>query len=236
MNGYFDFFDGIYLIHMPKDKHRMDNVNKIFGELGITTYNNVEPPLIEPTFLSCTKSHTSIYRDAIQRGYENIMIFEDDIVFNTSDDSIKKHIAVHMDYIRYWMSFNEWDVFYFDNILKNDHDVSNMLINQITRTTDVYTEAMTPIAQIDVKQNTHSYAVNKSAFQELLDIEQQIPAKDINQYFPMLKRNLKFVYNPGIFDQSLDIPSQNRAVYGDYYDDEYGREFKKRMMAEQNHK
>ena len=88
-----DMIDKIYLINMKEDKNRLDIMNKKFLELnlnyqliegvnGKNIYNEYKDlTSLSPGQLGCLLSHINILKDAEKSKYENILIFEDDILF-----------------------------------------------------------------------------------------------------------------------------------------------------------
>jgi GR25 family glycosyltransferase involved in LPS biosynthesis len=94
-----DYFDKIYVLNLHKRKDRLldiDNRLKRFGiqyeRFGATDGSVMrkvwEKFLVDndyfttPNYLACSISHLSIYRDAVEKNYQRILIIEDDVLVN----------------------------------------------------------------------------------------------------------------------------------------------------------
>jgi GR25 family glycosyltransferase involved in LPS biosynthesis len=88
-----DYFDNIYLLNLHKRRQRLEKSTSKLNELGIKhdvfhgcdgyvlnhIWNKLQSPYFSnPRYLGCAISHLSIYQDAIESGYERILIIEDD--------------------------------------------------------------------------------------------------------------------------------------------------------------
>lgn len=84
-----DYFDNIYCINLTKDFSRYSNMKIIFDNFNIvvdrwvattdTLFRGYKCGL-KPKYLACLNSHLSIIEDALEKGYDKILIMEDDIV------------------------------------------------------------------------------------------------------------------------------------------------------------
>ena len=98
------YFDNVYLLNLNKRKERLKLSTKRmnfcdiqFETFGATdgsvmrrvweSYNKENSHFINPNYLACAISHLSIYRDALERGFNKILIVEDDnrILRNAND-------------------------------------------------------------------------------------------------------------------------------------------------------
>ena len=83
-----------YVINMDKDHKRLEVFTKYMNALNIPferikgvdgkhVYEKYKDKTqLTPGELGCLLSHINIMKDAIEKGYENIMVFEDDAIFN----------------------------------------------------------------------------------------------------------------------------------------------------------
>ena len=89
----FNLIDKIYVINMDKDKERMSILDKKLKKMGIE-YERVsgidgkkkykelkDKTKIRPGQLGCLMSHIKILEKAKNNNYQNILIFEDDVIF-----------------------------------------------------------------------------------------------------------------------------------------------------------
>lgn len=89
------YFDCVYLLNLQKRPQRMEISDKRmrFCEIEYTKFGATDGSVMgpvwkafseknfhfkNPNYLGCAISHLSIYRDALERGYEKILILEDD--------------------------------------------------------------------------------------------------------------------------------------------------------------
>ena len=88
-----DYFDNIYLLNLHKRSKRLSKSRSKLDSLGIKydvfggcdgsvldhVWSKLESPYFSnPRYLGCAISHLSIYQDAIESGYNKILIIEDD--------------------------------------------------------------------------------------------------------------------------------------------------------------
>ena len=86
--------DKIFYINLD---HRIDRRQAIEVELvnhGFTNYERF-PAIYHPTIggVGCGRSHAGVLRLAKERGYQRIMIFEDDFMFTESPDITKNSLS-----------------------------------------------------------------------------------------------------------------------------------------------
>lgn len=118
------YFDNIYLLNLEKDKERLERMIQVFNTLEIskferwnaytpeTSMDMKEEHNLLPSYLACLKSHLTIIQDAYSKGYEKILILEDDIVpINNFHDRIFNFLGEVP---------NDWDLLYFSYIRLND--------------------------------------------------------------------------------------------------------------------
>ena len=137
-------FDKIYCLHLSEDKERENQIKKQFKFLGITkqvdiwwtckrdisnkigkmitslhtkfynTYSKNNNKLYGNVF-NCSFEHYSIIKQAYMRGFNNILIIEDDVVFNRDKEKIQyimNNIPDDYDIIKF---FNEFTNNLYDN-------------------------------------------------------------------------------------------------------------------------
>ena len=82
----FDFFERIYCINLDSRPDRWRRVQEQFRKLGI--HDRVErfPAVVNPIGMEgCRLSHQQIVRRALEKRWEQILVFEDDVVFWSED-------------------------------------------------------------------------------------------------------------------------------------------------------
>ena len=104
----FSFFDKIYCINLKTRPDRRDKAAGVFDMLGIPVeFHTVDPDPVSG-IKGCFESHVEIIEEAYQAGYQNILIFEDDIVPSVSYD-----IEAVKDSIEFMKKNQFWEMFYF---------------------------------------------------------------------------------------------------------------------------
>jgi len=100
MNG-FDFFEKIYCINLDSRPDRWEKMQKEFNRWGIKEkVERVSGYLVEGmTFVErgekgCSLSHVHCLRDGYEKGYNNILVFEDDVFFSdNTNEQLTKSIS-----------------------------------------------------------------------------------------------------------------------------------------------
>jgi GR25 family glycosyltransferase involved in LPS biosynthesis len=98
------FFDKIYILNLTRRTDRKEKTIQRFQKIGLENYEffkAIDGRLLKPiwnqmsghffqnpNYLGSTLSHLSIYQDAIDRGFEKILIIEDDCYINKNLNSI----------------------------------------------------------------------------------------------------------------------------------------------------
>jgi GR25 family glycosyltransferase involved in LPS biosynthesis len=127
------YFDKIYYINLKKDVARNESILKQFREFNITNFKRIEGTVLETVpdhyywrnfnerflnekyilgSLGCRHSHLKIMDDALDNNYNQILIFEDDIVF-TQDPN--KLLANNIN------NLSSWDMIYFGGDIEPEY-------------------------------------------------------------------------------------------------------------------
>lgn len=142
----FEYFDEIYFINLDKRTDRLEKIQREFFSVGIS--NPIRIPGIEHEnhAIGCHMAHAKIFNDALQEGYDRVLIFEDDLEFFPN-------AYLNMEKALYYLP-PEWEMLYlginmdrFKAFEISDH-----------------------IARIEGGFATHAYAVRRSLFRKLYEI------------------------------------------------------------------
>ena len=87
-----EFFDRTYVINLPRRQDRMAAFAERAANAGITSFekfDGVDGSLAKPPHWwrvgsgawGCLMSHARVLEDALSKGYQSILVFEDDVVF-----------------------------------------------------------------------------------------------------------------------------------------------------------
>ena len=92
MKDYSKFFDAAYVINLDRRTDRWENISSAAEKAGLALTRFSAFPASEvnldvhrigtrvkkPSCVACTISHWGVYRDALGKGYERVLVFEDD--------------------------------------------------------------------------------------------------------------------------------------------------------------
>ena len=207
------FFDMVYFINLPHRKDRLRNIKKLFEVLSVTRYKQIIPCEAEKLEIieglsrssqSCKLAHMACLEDAIENGYERIMIFEDDACLNLFDKDITVNTDYHLSKCFDFMAQNDWGIFFFDNTkrINKRGDVTYWIDKLDEKSTDGG-----GVVRIGNKQYAHSYAVNGQAIQNLLTLHKSNNRRNDHNLGGF--SGFKFMYDKGIFDQLLNEKTDN---------------------------
>lgn len=207
------FFDKIYLINLDSRPDRLQSATALLHSIGVTDFlriagkfdNYDESLVLGMSKQSVKNAHLECLLDALENGYDNILIFEDDIVLNQHDSSIESNLSMHIDNCIEWLENNEYDLFYFDNIkgISRNQEKTPIAIHRF--------EFANQIQKIYGKAYAHSYAVSKRFVGSLIAKQREL----INSGNDGVLGNIiaeKYIYSPGIFDQRLNDISNNTSI------------------------
>lgn len=186
-----DTFDCVFVLNLEQRQDRMERVTDILHYLQIPFerfnaidseviaglhknlfYRNNETTITRPGYLACVLSHLSIYKTALDRGYKNALILEDDILVHKD---AKEHINTFMRNVP-----ANWDMIYFGYLpLSEDlsywsHDYFSILEgnNNVFRAKGLWC--------------THAYAINEKFMKDTIDLYNKSPIEEwleIDRYF-----------------------------------------------------
>jgi len=161
MNKLNDIFDAIYVINIDSETDKWEHVKSELARNDITDYKRVSGVIIEGEStvisrnLGCTTSHLNIVKEASELGKENVLIFEDDVMF---EDGIHDYL----DIINNFVKNNSWDLFY----LGGNHEG---LIEKVNDN----------IMRVYKTKTTHAYAIHKQCFSDIINWNINVPVDDM---------------------------------------------------------
>jgi GR25 family glycosyltransferase involved in LPS biosynthesis len=151
----FGYFDKLFLINLDCDTDRLLRVSRRFAELGLAVerYTGIQScerlsPAVDhalkPGHFGCARSHQELLQLVWSRGYNQVVIFEDDVVFRDDVLSWMRRTVPQL------VSFS-WDVFYLgSHVVRGARTASDNLI------------------QVFEGHHTHAYAVSRKAVPRLI--------------------------------------------------------------------
>lgn len=138
----FNRFDKIYLINLKK---RQDRLEQWFEQNKLVIDKNSEIQIFEAVdgskidsskwefekgALGCLESHLAVLKDAKEKNYGSVLIFEDDFTFNADFKEKFKKGLIELD--------SEWDMLYlYSNHFKEPKPFSDLLVKASANLTTV---------------------------------------------------------------------------------------------------
>ena len=146
-----DHIDQFYILTVkdsPRIKCMEEKIKELFIPENKLTWN-VVPRLNCNNCLLCSacENHVLAYKDAYSKGYNNIIIFEDDIMINGEINNLEKQVDY---FLKKYLSY---DILYFGNIPYN-------IINTFNDSGIIKSKGIF----------CHAYLINKRLFSKFIDI------------------------------------------------------------------
>lgn len=201
MENFIKNFDKIYCVNLNRRPDRLEEVQKEFERVGLSGIERFEAIDGSTYDWSHTKSHLlvgelgliethiNIIKEAIDKKYESILIFEDDVYFNDEFLKIDEYMVALP---------TDWEMLY----LGGNHTYGRPpehINNKVLRLNRTYT--------------THAIAIKSSLFELILE-NTKLMEKQIDVYYADL-HTIKNVYgfSPNLALQRIDFSDiQNRQV------------------------
>lgn len=184
-----DYFDHIYLLNLDRRTDRMYEVNKALTSLGIE-YERFSATDAKQLGIKgsdgCRISHMNIIRDAKEKGYKTILIFEDDVTFK--DDFVDRLKSTEVP--------DDWQMLY----------LGGSLIHQWGRVND-------SLVASNGIHTTHAYAIKSEIFDYILENMQDDDILDV-RYAKMHPDLDTYMFLPSICSQASgysDIEEMNTS-------------------------
>jgi GR25 family glycosyltransferase involved in LPS biosynthesis len=142
----FKHFDQIYLINLDTRPDRLAQTRLEFNNIGLENFVRVQGVVHENPAIGCHLSHATIFGHALSNGYENVLIFEDDVQF--FDNALENLTSAYSELP------SDWHMFYLGANL--DRFLAYKVSEHICKLTGAYA--------------THAYAVNRTLFKLMYEI------------------------------------------------------------------
>jgi len=193
------FFDNVFCINLDRRQDRMalaqkelEKFNIVFERFSAVDGNSLDKgnyttnPDVSSGIIGCTLSHAKLLSICKERGYEKVLILEDDIILN---DNFEEKLVLYIKEIPAY-----WDMFY----LGGNHNFHNgEKINMISE----------HIGQCNMTFSTHAYAIHSRLFDDAIFLLSQAQ-KPVDVYYSEIqKKRSIYTFYPGIANQ--------RAGYSD---------------------
>jgi hypothetical protein len=203
MSGFREQIDGIFYINLD---HRVDRKQEIEGELSRFDLKFERFSAIPHKIggVGCGTSHLEVIKLAKQRGYRNVLIFEDDIEFIVDKATFEKNMQTLFDSgINYDVCFLAYSVNAFEPIREHDY-VQRVLSSQ---TASAY---LINAHFFDVLINNYSYSVN------MFERRDEHWLYSIDQSWKQIQPHTNFICFKTRMGKQRAGMSDNTCVFTDY--------------------
>lgn len=143
-----EFFDRIYCISLDERTDRREEAKKQFGDVGLL--ERVEFALVRKHTRDCEQgiydSHMACIRNGIQADARNILIFEDDILFDRFSRTVLKHC------VDFLSTVPDWNLLFLGCLVKSSKRTTNA-----------------NVLQVRYRSLAHAYAVSRKFAEVLIE-------------------------------------------------------------------
>ena len=206
-----EYFDNVYLLNLHKrpqrlniSKKRLDFVDIKYNLFGATDGSVMyhlwgclqNPNFKNPNYLGCAISHLSMYKDAIEKGYEKILIIEDDCRVNRNIEFNFCHSDIP----------DKYDLLYFGFIPLSD-DCSRWDYNVFELRSD------TSLVKAKNFWGLYAYSISRELMIETIERYNKDFPMELDRYFvtEIQPRGNSYGYAPQPFCAE-DGPSDNSGI------------------------
>jgi glycosyl transferase family 25 len=212
---HFEFFYGV-----DKLEHHMDDLKRqgLYSEKRAKHFNRYSKPLNHGE-VACALSHKNVWRMMLEKNYEKILVFEDDVV---PDENALKFIP---DVLKELPA--DWELLYF-GYDKNEkrrkgkqqfyHVLSALKLlkwNQ-TMVKNLYPQRISEhISKAGFHDMTHSFAVTRKGAEKLIKLQSPVsfPADHALSYAVKNEMINAYISHPKIFHQEMTVfPKTYRSL------------------------
>jgi len=185
------YFDKIYYINLERRKDRNQECIDELKKYNIIAerFNAINgESIIKSNWvhslgaIGCLESHLQIIKNAKENKYNNILILEDDVIFDDNIEGIFENYYKQLD--------KNWDILYLSgNHNQHEGNLLNMVSDNIIKCYLTYT--------------THSYAVKSSIYDIIIDkLSNAVNPVDV-EYTKIQKISNCYAFYPGISSQRV---------------------------------
>ncbi len=172
-----DFFDKVYCINLDERVDRWGDVQQEFKKLNIDNVIRFSAVKNNDGALGCRDSHLGVIKDAKEKGYDKILVFEDDISVLTENINRIESTLTDLGSI-------SWELFYLGATVEpNIGKLTPFGDGNLVKTNFAYT--------------THAYGIHSSIFDLVLSEAPKHRIIDVYYCHQITqKRKKSFIINP----------------------------------------
>lgn len=247
-------FDKIYVITLRRSTERQEKINKHFADvdfeyfygidkLQLSLKDLIQTKVYDPVVakklhrnskamylgqVACSLSHRELYKEILAKGYEKVLIMEDDFVPAAVDLNILKDIYRELPdnwelvYLGYYLNETVTAKMHFKQSYYYLLSALRLIKWTIPEVRNLYPKKYTAhLEKAGFHNTTHAYAVSRSCLQKL--IARQTPvvlcADTLLSHLILNNKLIAFITHPRIFDQEIFTKGGSQLSY---IQDDYG--------------
>jgi GR25 family glycosyltransferase involved in LPS biosynthesis len=192
-NNIYSFFGDIVCINLKHRADRKEHSQQIFRELNISPHYYTAIKHSNGGMYGCFESHIDVVKYAYKKGFDNILVFEDDLTLTDS-----YNIDAIQNAIDFMKNNNTWDIFYL-GYLGFNYNYNKPFLNAKNVTDNI------------VKYNpfaTHALCYSRRAIQQIMDTYKDYIGKIHYDIYLSQHAGLNnYCYIPMLFDQKMCFSS-----------------------------
>lgn len=219
----YDAFDGVFVITLKERTDRQNHIVNLLRKLNIPFefyYTERHP---RGGVIGCFSSHVNVQMIALQRGYKNALIFEDDIIPTPSyDPKIIAHIGSFM------QTHPNWEMIQLGYGIKGSqkHELESMMIpplytynnHKVNMTYDSVSLLISKRVSKHLLQYcgllTHAYCISEKAMRNIISLSSyELSKEHVIHYdiwlLTILNMNNCYATAPMLFDQQWCFETNN---------------------------
>jgi len=242
------YFDKIFVVTLARSTDRHEKVNKHFADVDFEYFYGVDKLNLSPEEIvktnvyspsrarevhrnskemqlgavACSLSHKGLYQLILEKGYEKVLIMEDDFVPVVTDEKIFEAINSELPV--------DWELVYWGYYLNEEVSFSMKLKQYYyyvlsalrlikwtpTKVSNIYPKPYSAhLKKAGFHNTTHAYAVSKPILQKLINLQTPVAFNsDTLLTEAVLSGNAKaFITVPRIFDQEIFTVGGSQVSY-----------------------
>ena len=188
-----EFFDAVYCINLDERTDRWEQAQKEFRKMGVENVKRFSAIKHEKGNVGCRGSHLEIVREVKKLGFNNVLIFEDDVLVVGDLTNINEALEE--------LTTVDWDLFYFGATVDPNVGRLTEITDNLVRTNFAYT--------------THAYAINSHMFDYILEQGPYHGIIDVFYNQKIVSRGNSYIINPMLCIQQESY-SDIEGHYADY--------------------
>lgn len=190
-----EYFNDIVCINLDTRRDRYEYAESVFVKLNIPCRIQTVQRHPISGMQGCFQSHITLIDNAYKKGYQNLLVFEDDLAPTESYDD--KHIHHAINFLK---THNDWDIFYFGYFVFNNdlHPMHTFM-------------AADPVEPNIIEYNpfaTHAYCLSRKGMERILQTCQHyMHTMHYDIYLASVVGLKSYCYIPMLFDQKFCFAS-----------------------------